>query len=238
MEPTRLTTRALFVALLLLLSACIKVDQRLTLHADGSGVFAVNYGMREDSITQIEAMARQEGDSSPALPFQFDEKQVRKDFAVYARDGVELQSFTPSVTGGWKFVELGMTFRSLDGLMKTGFLSDRKLSLQRRPDGNYLLSQQPDSPHLPSANATNAAVQEMMASLMKGFHASMAVETPGPVLESNGSATGRVVSWVFDLEQDAQAISRAQQMEMRVVFAGRGLNLPSAVPSSGPVAKP
>ena len=34
MDQTRLTTRALFVALLLLLSACIKVDQRLSLRND------------------------------------------------------------------------------------------------------------------------------------------------------------------------------------------------------------
>ncbi len=224
-----------------LLAGCIKVDQELSLNADGTGTFHVRYGMKQETISQIDAMSRAGAKENAAAttqsPFQFDEKKVRKDFETYARDGVTLDSFAAAETNDWKFIDLRMKFASLAGLMKTDFLSDRKLTLLREENGNYILEQRPDSPHVPESNADNPAVQDMMKELMKGFHAGIAVRVPGDVLESNGTASGRVVSWTFDLEQDPQALKKAQQLNMRVVFKGDGLNLPGAARPPAPQPK-
>ena len=225
----------------LLLAGCIKVDQELALNADGTGAFHVRYGMKQETISQIEAMAKANAAESgngaaPQMPFHFDEKQVRKDFEVYQQDGVTLDSYKAEDVDGWKFVELRMKFLTLAGLMKTEFLADRKMALTRDAKGNFVLEQKPDSPHVPQKTADDPAVQAMMQEMMRGFHAGMSVRVPGDVIESNGSATGRVVSWVFDLEKDPQALSKAQQLNMRVVFGGDGIRLPGA--GGVPAAKP
>jgi len=226
---------------LLLAAGCIKVDQDLVLNADGSGTLHIRYGMKQETITQIEGIASPGAAgtteaTSPQLPFRFDEKQVREDFKVYARDGVTLDSFRSEDAGGWKFVDLNMRFKSLAGLMQTEFLADRKVVLHRDASGNFVLEQQPDNPHVPERNADNPAVQDMMRELMKGFRASVSVKVPGDVVESSGSATGRVVSWVFDLEKDAEAISKAQKLNMRVVFKGDGLEQLPVVGKPAPAA--
>lgn len=209
-----------------LLSACIKVDQDLVLNGDGTGTFHVRYGMKTETIAQIEAMAKegQPGDSPAQMPFHFDEAKVRKDFEVYAKDGVTLESFKSEVIDGWKFIELRMKFATLEGLGKTEFLADRKLVLKHEGD-RYVLEQRPDSPHVPEKNADAPEVQDMMAAMMKGFHAGMSVQVPGDVVECNGTQDGRKVSWVFDLEKDPQALKKAQQLNMKVAFKGDGLKL-------------
>ncbi len=219
-------SRFFFAVAAAVLSSCIKVDQDLVLNGDGTGSFHVRYGMKVETIAQIEQMAKagQPGDSPPQMPFHFDEAKVRKDFVVYAKDGVTLESFKSEVLDGWKFIELRMKFATLDGLGRTDFLADRKLALRRDGD-RYVLEQRPDSPHVPEKNADEPAVQDMMAAMMKGFHAGMSVQVPGDVVECNGAQDGRKVSWVFDLEKDPQAMKKAQQLNMKVTFKGDGLKL-------------
>jgi hypothetical protein len=54
------------------------------------------------------------------------------------------------------------------------------------------------------------------------------------VVTSNGEVTNRTASWIFDLEKDPQAMTKAQQLSMRVVFKGDGLKLPAAGETSPP----
>lgn len=226
---------------LALAAGCLRVDQALTLNADGTGRLHVRYGMKQETIRQFEATdpSRSEAGGAPAAksPFlRFDEKQVREDFKVYAQDGVTLESFRAEEKEGWRYVDLDMRFASLPGLLKTEFLSDRRLTLRRNAEGDYVLEQHPDNPHVPEKHAEDQAAQDMLREVMKGFRATMTVTAPGEVIDSNGTATGRVVSWVFDLEKDPHAMAKAQQLCMRVVFRGAGLQLPAAV-GAGPAGK-
>lgn len=226
---------------LALATGCLRVDQDLVLNADGTGRLHVRYGMKQETLRQIEASAPSASDAGGASatksPFlRFDEKQVREDFKVYARDGVTLASFRAEEKEGWRYVDLDMRFASLPGLLKTEFLSDRRLTLGRNAAGDYVLEQHPDNPHVPEKHAEDQAAQDMLREVMKGFRATMTVTAPGEVIDSNGTATGRVVSWVFDLEQDPQAMAKAQKLSMRVVFKGTGLQLP-AVGGAGPAGK-
>jgi hypothetical protein len=218
-------------------AACLRVDQTITLNADGSGTLAFRYGMSEEDVAELQAMSQQaleaEGapHEAPATPFDFDEKTVREEFEQYREDGVTLESLKTEVVGGWKYLDLTIRFQTLAGLARTEFVSDRGLRLTKRPNGDYAFHQSapPDA-----GEGAMEGVQEMMADLMKGFRAVVSVVTPSDIVESNGDRVqGRRVTWVFDLAEDPRALERAQQMDLRVVFAGQGLDLPELDAAAG-----
>jgi hypothetical protein len=212
-------------------ASCIRVEQTLTLKADGSGTFDLRYGMSQEDIAEMARMAQQaaempgaEPGAVPSSPFDFEEDSVRKDFEEYRASGVTLEKITTEVVDGWKYLNLSIRFATLKGLAETEFVSDRGLSLTRRPDGRYEFRQaappQEEGPDL-------GAVGDMMNEIMKGFHATVRVVAPAPVVESNADRTeDRAVTWEFDLERDAKALERARKMDLRVVFEGQGLEIP------------
>ena len=130
------------------LAGCIKVDQTLILDKDGSGTVDLTYGMSEESISQGRDIARNmfdssnPGSSSPIMPFDFSDEDVRSDFKEFERDGVVLKSLKTEARDGWKFRRMVIGFKSLAGLAKAGFLADRNISLAKDPRGNYVFTQQ------------------------------------------------------------------------------------------------
>lgn len=210
-------------------AGCVKVEQTLQLHADGSGALSMRYGMAEAELAQMEALARQqlaeEGLAPDAVghPFEFDEAEVRKDFEAYREWGVTLESIRTEVDGGWKYLNLRIAFTNLAGLGKTEFLSDRQISLKRLGAGRYELVQAAP----PGVDPGEAEITpELMADMMKGFRAVLRVQLPGSVVESNADEQeASAAAWIFDVDRDAKALQRAQRLAMRVVFEAPGLEL-------------
>ena len=214
-------------------AGCVKVEQTLTLKADGSGVLAIRYGMAEADLAQVESMARsqlaEEGLPAESVvnPFEFDEAEVRKDFEAYRELGVTLEQMRTEVVDGWKYLNMRMAFTTLAGLGQTEFLSDRQITLKKVGEGRYELVQ--GAP--PGAEAAEMEVApELMAEMMKGFRAELRVEVPGDIVETNADEQEpRRAAWVFDVDRDAKALQRAQRLAMRVVFEAPGLALPDYV---------
>jgi hypothetical protein len=216
---------------LLLSVSCIRVEQTLTLQADGSGTFDLRYGMSEEDAAEMKRMAGQAAEAeglaageAPQSPFDFDEESVRKDFEEYRSSGVTLEKVKSETVDGWKYINLTVRFASLKSLAETEFVSDRGLSLTRRPDGHYEFRQAaPPQETEPDVGA----VGDMMNEVMKGFHATVRVVVPSRIVESNADrAEDRAVTWEFDLARDARALERARKMDLRVVFDGQGIDLP------------
>lgn len=239
MHPMQTTWERRFLSLGALLGAalilggaagCVRVEQTLTLNADGSGVLAIRYGMAEADLAQVESMARgqlaEEGlpAESAVNPFEFDEAEVRKDFEAYREWGVTLEQMRTEVVEGWKYLSMRMAFTSLAGLGRTEFLSDRQITLKKVGEGRFELVQ--GAP--PGAEAAEMEVApDLMAEMMKGFRAELRVEVPGAIVESNADEqTPRRATWIFDVDRDAKALQRAQRLAMRVVFEAPGLALP------------
>lgn len=219
-----------------LLTSCIKVDQALTLAPDGSGVFHVRYGMREDDIAQMQAMAEEaariEGVTNAATgasPFDFSESEIRKDFTAYEAKGVKLNDVKISTDQGWKFVDLQIAFTSLEGLAQTEFIADRSIRLSRLPDGRYEFRQSAPAQKLDAndmAGMDEAGIKALMAEMMKGFEAKMRVTVPGKIEETTADEHDEhSATWTYDLDKDTNALDRAQKMDIRIVFKGDGLNL-------------
>lgn len=214
-------------------AGCVKVEQTLTLKADGSGVLAIRYGMAEADLAQVESLARSqlaaEGLPADAVvnPFEFDEAEVRKDFEAYRELGVTLEQMRTEVVDGWKFLNMRMAFTTLAGLGQTEFLSDRQITLKKVGEGRYELVQ--GAP--PGSEAAEMEVApELMAEMMKGFRAELRVEVPGHIVETNADEQkSRQAVWIFDVDRDAKALQRAQRLAMRVMFEAPGLVLPDYV---------
>lgn len=223
------------LAFLVSLTGCIRVEQVLTLNADGSGTIDLTYGMSEESVRSFqemsEDMAAGSNDlSEAAMPFDFSDEDIRNDFKDYEEDGVALESVSTSVRDGWKYRRMVIAFRNLEGLARSGFLADRRFSLTRDAQGNYVLVQASGGNGEMAGQLSalgGPEMQEVMSAMMKGFRAVIRIRTPGRILETNApEKDDRTASWSFDLEKDAQALEKAQAAAMRIVFEGKGLKIP------------
>ncbi|HMP76183.1 MAG TPA: hypothetical protein PKE12_07805 [Kiritimatiellia bacterium] len=222
-------TRAVrrFLCLLIapvMFTGCVQVEQTLSLDAEGGGVLTVQYSMTLEKLAELEARAREEaGDDADAAipsPLAYDEAQIREDFKEYEPMGVTLLEARTWEEGGSKHVRLKMKFTSFAGLGQTEFLSDRTLKLVRVDDA-YEFSQM-----APESAAVEDEMYDFMVGMMKGFRATLSIETPGDILDSNSDETdGRKASWRFDLAKDPDALKRAQQLNLRVRFSAEGLAL-------------
>lgn len=211
-------------------AGCVRVEQTLTLKADGSGTLALRYGMSAADLAKMEAMERshlaEEGvtNAAPTNPFEFDEAVVRKDFENYRDLGVTLDDIRTETVEGWTYLQLKVSFASLEGLGRTELIADRKVALHRLSDGRYEFSQSfVDG----LEGESEVELQALMADLMKGFRAVLRVEVPGTVVSANADQReAQAVAWTFDVDQDPQALARVRKAALSVVFEGAGLNLP------------
>jgi len=221
--------------LLLLITGCIRVDQTLSLNADGSGRLHMRYGMAEQTIAQLEAMEQMsqglgEGiEMQQQSPFEFDEEAVREQFEADKPAGVELVSVSSEVVDGWKYIDLTLEFDDLRALKKTELFQDSQLSISREDNGNYVLEQK--SAGGEDVQTGDPRMQQQMAAMFAGLRIANSVVVPGEVIETNATAVnGNRVSWVFDIDKDPDVIAKLQDTDLRVVFAGDGIKLPTIVP--------
>jgi hypothetical protein len=230
-------------AMVLLLAGCIKLDQTLTLNKDGSGTLDMRYGMAEQTIAQLEAMERMseqgttEGiEVEEGSPFDFDEAEVREQFEKDKPEGVELVSVASEVVDGWKYMQIRVSFDDLDALKRTEFYEDSDLSIRRNEDNNYVLLQKTGAEEAGVGDAPGggdpedpmaAAMMEQMAAMFSGLRIATSVVVPSEILESNAtSVDGNKATWVFDIDEDPTILSKLNSMDLRMVFAGEGVNLP------------
>ena len=232
----------LVVVLFATLTGCVKVEQTLTLNADGSGVIDLTYGMSEDTVSGLHEMAKSvleetNGSGAASAPFDFSDEDIRQDFKEYEPDGVTLESVRTEAREGWTFRHLVIRFRDLAGLARTGFLADRNFSLSRDAQGNCVLVQSTAGNGNVSEQVSALGGPEMesaMNSLMKGFRAVIRVKTPGKILETNAPEKSDCsATWTFDLEKDPEALEKVQQTSMRIVFEGKGVRIPDFNSAAG-----
>jgi hypothetical protein len=217
------------VALLLLLPACVQVEQTLSLEQDGGGTLTVQYSMTLETLKEIEARARAEaealGEEAP-MPLDFDEAQIREDFKEYEPLGVRMEEATSWEDGVRRTVRLKMRFDSLGALSQTEFLSDRRLRVRRVDGGAMEFTQS-----APPSDPMMAEMADLMREMMAGFRAELRVETPTDILDSNADVQeARVARWIFDVSNDPTALARAQRLDLRVTFAAGEPPMPEFPP--------
>lgn len=223
------------VALAALLAGCIHVEEILRIEKDGSGVIDLTYGMSEENAARMQGLAQgmmadaEGGANTASMPFGFTEEEIRKDFKAYEPSGVVLKTVTTESREGWKYRRMVIQFPSLRALAETGFLSDRNLTVSRNADGNYVFCQLSDTNSRPAELAGNgdAQTEAALKEVMKGFRAVIRIETPGRILETTtADKTERSATWTFDFDQDPKALDRIQASTLKIVFEGKGVEIP------------
>jgi len=236
-----MTTRrwgwVLVLSAMLTLAGCIKVDQTLTLNADGSGTLAMRYGMSEQTIAQLQAMqqmAAQGGDGLEVpqeMPFDFDPRQVRADFEADKPDGVELTALSSEEVDGWKYIDLTLTFDDIRALKHTELFEDSKLSIIPTREGDYKLIQRGGGNTDLSGDAPGPQLMQQMTTMLTGFRIAQTIVVPGDIIKTNApQVDGRRASWVFDIEQDPNVIQTLADTDLELVFDGEGVKLPTLAP--------
>lgn len=219
------------------LAGCINVDQTLSLEKDGSGTIDLTYSMSEASISEWQDVAQhmfgssEPGEESSVMPFDFTDQDIRDDFKEYEKDGVVLRSVQSETRNGWRSRRMLIGFKSLAGVAKTGFLANRDISLVKDANGNYVFTQKPGGAgNLPPELTPFAELKadSLFGDMMQGFKAVVRVRTPGPILETNApQKKDREAAWTYDLDRDPQALQKVQEASLRIVFEGKGLDIPA-----------
>jgi hypothetical protein len=222
--------------LVLLLAGCIKVDQTLTLNADGSGRLALRYGMSEQTLAQLKAMEQLAAQGGEGLsmeqdtPFEFDPEQVREDFAADKPDGVELVDVSSEVVDGWKYIDLEVAFDDIRALKRTELFEDSELAIEPLANGDYRIMQRSGDEDL-SGDAAGQELMQQMAQLLAGFRIAQTLIVPGDIIETNApEVDGRTATWVFDIEQDPNVIQTLNETDLSLTFSGDGVELPAVAP--------
>ena len=218
------------VLILALFSGCIQVEQTLTLNPDGSGVVDLSYALSEDQAASLHALAtelyEQDGEDHSSV-FDASDEEIRKEFKEYEVHGVVLQSVQTGQAGGRKQRRLVISFQSLEGLARSGFLSDRQVSLVRNAQGDYVFTQAGTAGNSDELLMANEMAEDPMAAeMMQGFRVTLRIRTPSRILNTNApEKTDRVATWRFDLDRDPKAVERVANLKTQVSFEGKGLNI-------------
>ena len=236
--PIRLRVKRALILLPCLcafLMGCVEYRQILTLNPDGSGTFEVVYKVDSDTAQALLQSGTLGDDLDAGTPGRlFNEPQVRKDFAPYEADGIELEIVDITETGRDETMRLGFRFEDLDGLLGTPFFAQSTVSLRRDAHGDLVLTQTlsgagPEwGPTIDLSMAeTDAALREQLQGVVVEFQ----LVVPGAIRATNADRMdGRTAVWKFDPSIDRDALARAQQAQFRVVFDGSGSTMPDVGP--------
>lgn len=245
----------LLIFLAINLSGCLKVEQTITLNKDGSCNLEMTYGMSKQNIEQLktmqklasaaanddfnEAEAMNRDNSVSQTLFEFNEENVRKKFQELEPFGVKLEKLESETRNDWKYINVLVSFKDLDALMKTEFFNKGAFSLTKNKEGNYVFSQSvANYGHIQNNSSSSdhdsqRLMLQQLAPLLKGLKIIVNVKVPGKILESNAMQkninndnSDNVATWVYDLDKDPEALYKIQKSQMMVVFAGDDLSLP------------
>jgi hypothetical protein len=237
------TLRFLAACLVITVTGCIKVDETLTIEKNGSGNLELLYTIPEQTVSQMKSMfkLRDQMDAilGQAMPpttedilqrvfFDPSEDQIKQTLRKYEQFGVTIDTLKIEARNAARNVKLKVIFTDLARVSKADFFPEHGFTLARNQADNYVFFRAPE-------NQENGYDRQnlgqdtagLLSPILNGFRVSLKVNTPGKVLESNANRrTLYNAAWIFDYEKDPDVIKTLQTQTMKIVFDGKGLQLP------------
>ncbi len=217
------------VALVAFTIGCLRIEQDVVINRDGSGKFQMTYGMQEQMVRQMEAMQamqtfEEDGDDEELSPFNFNLEQVRESMKKYEEHGLKVRNVSSETKDDWRYMKIQLEFDSIAALAKTEFFEDSNMKLNKVGD-RYVFEMKSEEEE---PDEMSAQMMEQMAPMFAGMRVAMNIRVPGRIVEHNATEVkGQTASWVFDVDKDPGAYQKIQQMNIRVVFEGEGIELPN-----------
>ena len=226
---------------LALLAGCVKMEEVLTLKADGGGTLELKYSVAEETISRIEAMRRLAADLEAAAgqkppaptacdysrlllnPRQADIESKLKEFEAF---GVNTERLEVKTRDARRQVEIRVRFGSLAELAKTDFFQSYGFSLTRRKDGKYRLYREAHV-KTPLPKNDDPEVIKTMTPMLEGFNVLLTLHTPGRVVSANAPVRSSYsVTWRYDFDRNPNALAALENQEFEVVFEEEESRLP------------
>jgi len=227
----------LFIPLLaVLVSGCLKLDETLSIHEDGSAAIDLSYAISEQAVNQMKTllkvrsqMAVLSGEESQARNDHSElflnpiEQNIRREIQKYEKFGVRIERLKVQAHDNWRQVDLKISCRNLAEMAKTDLFSQYGFSLSKDSDGNYtFFRDRENSNEASSANLPDAETLKMMTPVLQGFKAVFRINTPGKILKTNAHVTDPYNAlWAFDFDRSPDAIVALQDQQFSAVFEGK-----------------
>lgn len=229
------------IALLLLpvCSGCLRLEETLSLRADGSGTLEMNYVVPESTMAQLKAMralrdrlaaiqgeeAEVTDDEYTRFLVYYGSEDIEKKFKEYEKHGIRLERLRVETRQARRHVEIKAAFRDVSQLQNTALFPHHGFTLTRQSDGVYFFRR----PALTAGEPTPRPSREDISTLtpiLRGFYVRIQVNTPGRVVRTNAPRKSLYrAEWVFDFTQDPNAFTDFQNEEFRIAFEGKGISI-------------
>ncbi len=204
-------------------AGCMRLDQDVTLNADGSFDLKVSFAYDEKAWAEFGKTlgavvngddAQGDAEPGPKLDPLVKEKETRAKLEAAKAAGVEVRSFKVAKTpDGWLGETLDARCRDLAALNAAlrALDMEEEFSLKRNADGSFTLASKGGESPLPLAQelGTEESAEELKK--LKGFKAVSAITVPGEIVETNAhTREGRTARWAVDAaDKDFPARVRA-----------------------------
>lgn len=225
----------LSLVMVVALTGCIKMEQDITLNKDGSGNVTFMYGMSEQTINQMKAMAEmgksmgeQEGVEAPDddNPFEFDVDKVKKKFEAMKDKGISLKSVKTSTKDGWKYMNISFDFKDIALMNEAEVMGESPLTITKNADGNYVITSRMSGDDMGAGEAGEEQMKAMLP-MLAGMRIAVKVNTPGAIISTTAPVKGKnFAEWVFDVDKDPDSILKMSKTKMEIVFDGKGCTIP------------
>ncbi|MDD4871757.1 MAG: hypothetical protein PHR77_14465 [Kiritimatiellae bacterium] len=239
------------ISLLVIFNGCIKVDETLTIEKNGSGNLELLYTIPEQTVTQMKSMFKlkdqmdailgQTGpqtieDSFERIFFDPSEDQIKIILKKYEQFGITIDKLKVETRNAVRNVTLNVKFADLARISKADFFYEHGFTLLRNQADNYTFVRVPENQEngfeIQNVGPETAG---MLSPILNGFRVSLKVSTPGKILETNASRkTVYNAAWIFDYDKNPDAVKILQNQTMKIVFDGKGMQLPEVRQLSKP----
>jgi len=224
-------------------AGCVEVEQTFVISKSGSATYELEYKISEQTVEQLKAMyeLRDQMASGPGrtvtleladertrLFFDPEEVALKKLVQQYAKYGVDLERIRVQSKRGVREVRLKVSIDNLGALAASDLFPAYGFSLSKTPSGDYEFYRVPgkfgeEAP----LNMSDPETIKMLIPFFTGFRVATKVQGPSQLLETNAGIETRYSStWTYDFDKDPEAILKLQREPWRMVFGGRGVNLP------------
>lgn len=205
------------------LTGCFKLEQEITLNADGSGKVSILKAMTEEMIAEIDRISEEQrkmGARSGESNIVFDEAKLREFYQKYQDFGVTLRRLEIEKKNGWRYAYIDIEFENFLSLRKLADFKD--ISLRKNISGDYVISS--DRSEELAGTDSDPEMLEKIKPMLPGFRVVAKVNTPADIISTNATISSeRSAIWIIDYDEDPESINQLP-LKPEVVFSGKDID--------------